>query len=138
MLRTSATENLSRKGAYIIAGNSQERDITILSTGSEVSIAVEAMEKLLQQGIKAVVVSMPCWELFEQQPLAYRKEILGNKPRVAIEAASPFGWDRYVGENGKIIAMQGFGASGPADKLYEHFGITSEAIIQNVKELLGK
>ena len=138
MLRTSATENLSRKGAYIIAGNSQERGITILSTGSEVSIAVEAMEKLLQQGIKAVVVSMPCWELFEQQPLAYRKEILGNKPRVAIEAASPFGWDRYVGENGKIIAMQGFGASGPADKLYEHFGITSEAIIQNVKELLGK
>ena len=136
MLRTSAKENLSRKGAYVIKGSAQDRDVTILSTGSEVSIAVEAMEKLQQEGIKAAVVSMPCWELFEQQPLSYRKEVLGSKPRIAIEAASAFGWDRYVGENGRIIAMEGFGASGPADKLYEHFGITANAIVQNVKEML--
>ena len=138
MLHTSAKENLSRKGAYVIKGSAQDRDVTILSTGSEVSIAVEAMEKLQQEGIKAAVVSMPCWELFEQQPLSYRKEVLGSKPRIAIEAASAFGWDRYVGENGRIIAMEGFGASGPADKLYEHFGITANAIVQNVKEMLKK
>ena len=138
LLRTSSAQNLTAKGAYVIAGHKENRDITILATGSEVSQAVEAMNELNAEGIKAAVVSMPCWELFEKQPISYRQEILGTAPRVAIEAASGFGWERYTGENGKIIALESFGASGPAEALYKHFGITKDAIIKAVKEILHK
>ena len=136
LLRTSASENLSARGAYVIAGDSKKRRLTILASGSEVSLAVEAMEKLKEKGISAAVVSMPCWELFEKQPAKYREEVLGMAPRIAVEAASSFGWHKYVGDKGRIIALDGFGASGPADKLYQHFGITVAAVMKAAGELL--
>lgn len=138
LLRTSATDNQTRKGAYVIAGSSDDRQATVLATGSEVSIAVEAMHQLAAEGIKIAVVSMPCWELFDQQPKAYQTSVLGNAPRVAIEAASSFGWHKYTGDNGVIISLDEFGASAPADKLYQHFGLTAEHIAQSIKQLIAK
>ena len=128
-LRTAHTdENLTAKGAYVIKDSDGERDVTILATGSEVEIAVKAAELLAADGIKAAVVSMPCWELFEAQDDAYRASVLGTAPRVGVEAAARLGWDRWLGEKGAFVGMQGFGASAPAPKLYENFGITAEAV----------
>ena len=138
LLRTSATENLTAKGGYIISGEGENRQATIIATGSEVSIAVEAQKKLQEEGIETVVVSMPCTELFDAQPEEYKQKVLGKMPRVAVEAASKFGWEKYVGCDGKIIGMDSFGASGLASQLYEHFGITVENIIKSVKEVLNK
>jgi transketolase len=76
------------------------------------------------------VVSLPCWELFDAEDVGYRKSVLGSAPRVAVEAASPFGWDRYVGEDGTVIGMRSFGASAPAEDLYRHFGITAEKVAE--------
>ena len=131
----SGTENLTSKGAYIVYGQADERDVTILATGSEVGLAVTAAEKLGEQGIRAAVVSMPCWELFEKQDKGYQEQVLGSVPRIAVEAACCMGWDRYIGANGKFIGMTGFGASAPADQLYEHFGITADNIIASAREL---
>ena len=118
-------ENLCAKGAYVLAeAAGGKRDVTILATGSEVGLAMEARERLAKDGVQAAVVSMPCWELFAAQPVAYRQAVLGTAPRVAVEAAVGFGWERWLGEGGVFIGMEGFGASAPAPKLYEHFGIT--------------
>ena len=106
-----------------------KRQVTILATGSEVSLAMDAQKLLADKGIGAAVVSMPCWELFERQPKEYRSSVLGEGTvRVSVEALGTFGWDRWVGDNGAIIGMSGFGASAPAEKLYEHFGITALAV----------
>jgi len=137
-LRNEASENLTAKGAYIIKGNPQKRKATLIATGSETALAVEAYEELKAQGIDTVVVSMPCQELFDEQPFDYQDMILGNKPRIAIEAAAKFGWEKYVGLQGDIIGMDGFGASAPAKDLYPHFGITKEEIIEAVKVALKK
>jgi transketolase len=111
--------------------------VTLIATGSEVSIALEARAKLQAEGIGAAVVSLPCWQLFEAQDASYRKEVLGeNAVRVAIEAASPFGWEHYVGPTGAVIGMTGFGASAPAGDLYKHFGITAEAAVAAAKAQL--
>ncbi len=135
-LRTSHTdENLSAKGAYVLKEADGKRDVTLLATGSEVEIAVAAADLLAKDGIKAAVVSMPSWELFEKQNEAYRKSILGNAPRVAIEAAARLGWDRWIGEKGAFVGMEGFGASAPAPKLYEHFGITPQAVQEAARRL---
>jgi transketolase len=112
--RMPVAENLTARGAYVIHGNGQKRDVTILATGSEVSIAVKAAETLAAQGIHAAVVSMPSWELFERQGDAYRQDVLGTAPRIAVEA--------------DVIAMRSFGASAPAAELYAQFGITAETI----------
>lgn len=112
LLRTSAEVNLSAKGGYVIAGEDKKRQATIIATGSEVSLAVEAMNKLAEEGIKVAVVSMPCTELFDAQPIDYQEQVLGKAPRIAVEAASKFGWEKYVGLEGDIIGMDGFGASG--------------------------
>ncbi len=138
LLRTSAAQNLTAKGGYVISDtlNQKPRQATLIATGSEVSLAVEAQEQLRAQGIETAVVSMPCTELFDQQPTGYRAEVLGNAPRVVIEAAAKFGWEKYAGEKGKIIGMDGFGASGPANRLYAHFGIDVEHIMQAVRELV--
>jgi transketolase len=132
-------ENKCEKGAYFIKQH-QNPDITLLATGSEVGLAVAASEKLLAEGIKANVVSFPSWELFEKQKKKYKKEILGNAshPKIAIEAAAKFGWERYIGTKGAFVGMQGFGASAPAEKLYEHFGITVDATVAKAKEILKK
>ncbi|RAU21556.1 transketolase [Paramagnetospirillum kuznetsovii] len=129
-LRTSHTEdNLTARGAYVLAEAKGKRQVTLLATGSEVSLAMDAQKLLADKGINAAVISMPCWELFERQPKEYRAAVLGEGTvRVAVEALGIFGWERWVGDNGAIIGMTGFGASAPAEKLYEHFGITASAV----------
>jgi transketolase len=137
------TKNLVAQGAYVLAEAEGKRQAILLATGSEVAVAMAARDLLHAEGIGTRVVSMPCWELFEEQPEAYRKRVLPGGPvRVAVEAAIRFGWDRWLyGERGKreksgFIGMHGFGASAPADDLYRHFGITAEAVAEKVKSLL--
>ena len=134
----TASENLSAKGAYVLAGADEKRDITLLATGSEVSLAMEARAQLKEAGITAAVVSMPCWELFDAQSADYRASVLGAAPRVAIEAGLRMGWDAYLGENGDFVGMSSFGASAPAEKLYDFFGITTTETVKKSKKLLGK
>jgi len=129
-------ENLSSKGAYILREPDRPRDITLLATGSEVEIALEAAQQLALHGKHAAVISMPCWELFEIQPETYRKKILGSAPRIGIEAAIRLGWDRWIGENGTFIGMHGFGASAPANELYRYFGITSDSVVTEALALI--
>jgi transketolase len=134
---THTSDNLSGRGAYVLIRAEGERRATLIATGSEISIAIAARDKLQAEGIGTAVVSMPCWELFDEQPASYRDEVLRpSTVRVAIEAASSFGWDRYVGPEGAVIGMPGFGASAPAGDLYKHFGITAEAAIAAVKARL--
>ncbi len=136
-LRSEAgDENLSAKGAYVLCGDSAKRQVTIIATGSEVSIAVDAYEKLKAAGIHAVVVSMPCMEIFNQQPEAYRNSILGNAPRIAVEAGIRMSWDRYLRSQDAFIGMSTFGESAPAPQLYKHFGITDDAIVTKAQSLL--
>ncbi len=143
-LRTEhKTKNLSAQGAYVLAEAEGKRQAILLATGSEVAIAMQARDLLQAEGIGTRVVSMPCWELFENADEAYRKRVLPAGPvRVAVEAASRFGWDRWLyGERGKrdkagFVGMDGFGASAPADVLYEQFGITPQAVADKVKSLL--
>jgi transketolase len=139
-LRTTHTdENLCANGAYMLAETAgRNRDVTILATGSEVGVAMEARALLAKDGIEAAVVSMPCWELFAAQPASYRGAVLGSAPRVAVEAAVRFGWDRWLGENGAFVGMDGFGASAPAAKLFEHFGITPAKVAESARDLLGR
>jgi transketolase len=137
-LRTKPTEeNLSAKGGYVLREAQGARDVTLLATGSEVEIAVSAAERLGADGINAAVVSMPCWERFEAQPVDYRSGVLGAAPRVAVEAAARLGWDRWIGERGAFVGMTGFGASGPAAEVYAHFGITPERVAEAARSLLG-
>jgi len=134
--RTEHTDtNLTALGGYVIKDTDGARDVTIMATGSEVSLAAEAAEALAKEGIKAAVVSMPCWELFEAQDAAYRSEVLGTAPRIAVEAAVRMGWDRYLGDNGVFIGMSSFGASAPFKELYKKFGITVEAVVDAAKAL---
>jgi transketolase len=137
-LRTVHTqENLCAKGAYVLAqAAGKPRDVTLLATGSEVGVAMEARALLAEDGIEAAVVSMPCWELFAAQPAAYRQAVLGSAPRVAVEAAVKLGWERWLGDNGAFVGMHGFGASAPATKLYEHFGITPAAVAAAARRLV--
>ena len=137
MLRTSASRtNQTAQGAYVLREPKGRRDITLLATGSEVQIAVSAAEHLAEKGVRAAVVSMPCWEAFDQQDEAYRHAVLGTAPRIAVEAAARMGWDRYIGDRGAFIGMTGFGASAPADDLYRHFGITPEAVAEAALRLV--
>ncbi|HFB97966.1 MAG TPA: transketolase, partial [Bryobacterales bacterium] len=135
-LRGDAGENMVAKGAYVLREADGGRDVTLLATGSEVSMALEAADMLAEKGIRAAVVSMPCWELFEQQDDAYRAAVLGDAPRVAVEAAIGMGWEKWIGDNGRFIGMKSFGASAPADQLYEFFGITATAVAQAAEELV--
>jgi transketolase len=128
--------NLCTRGAYVLAEGPPARHVTLLATGSEVSIAIAAREMLARDGIVAAVVSMPCWELFDVQPPAYRAAVLGEAPRVAVEAAVQLGWERWLGPNGAFIGMTGFGASAPGETLYPHFGITPERVAETARSLL--
>ncbi len=134
--RTEHTDtNLTALGGYVLRDTKGERDVTILATGSEVSLASEAADALAKEGINAAVVSIPCWELFDAQDAAYRSEVLGNAPRVAVEAAIGMGWEKYIGDNGTFIGMSSFGASAPFKELYKKFGITVEAVVDAAKAL---
>ncbi len=136
-LRQDASENLSAQGGYILAPAENERQVTLIASGSEVAIALEARAQLGAQGISAAVVSMPCWELFQAQTPHYRDEVLGpGTPRIAIEAGLRQGWDAWLQPDGGFIGMTGFGASAPAKDLYPHFGITAEAVVEAVKARL--
>jgi transketolase len=137
MLREAPEDQLpSGCGAYVLREPEASRQVTLIATGSEVEIAVAAADRLAEDGIAAAVVSMPCWELFEEQSSAYRKEVLGSAPRIAVEAAARLGWDRWIGERGAFIGMESFGASAPASDLYSHFGITAEAAVAAAKARL--
>lgn len=130
-LRKSYEEdNLCALGAYELLTASDDAKVTIFASGSEVEIAVNARNVLENKGIPTRVVSVPCFELFEQQVESYRTALIGNAPvKIAIEAAIRQGWDRFIGSDGVFIGMHGFGASGPIDALYTHFGITAEAVV---------
>ena len=130
-LRKSYEEdNLCALGAYELLTASDDAKVTIFASGSEVEIAVNARNVLENKGIPTRVVSVPCFELFEQQVESYRTALIGNAPvKIAIEAAIRQGWDRFIGSDGVFIGMHGFGASGPIDALYTHFGITTEAVV---------
>jgi transketolase len=137
------TKNLTAQGAYVLADADGKRQAILMATGSEVSIAMAARDLLQAEGIGTRVVSMPCWELFEDQDDSYRRRVLPGGPvRVAVEAAIRFGWDRWLfGERGKreksgFVGMHGFGGSAPAGDLYKDFGITAEAVAEKVKSLL--
>ncbi len=131
--------NACARGGYVLAeAAGGERQVTLIGTGSETSIALAAQKLLAERGIRAAVVSLPCWELFEQQTASYRRAVLGG-PRigkVAVEAALGFGWERHIGAKGAFIGMTGFGASAPAADLYRHFGITAEAVAAAAAELV--
>ncbi len=137
LLRTEpGAENRSARGAYVLAEAAGERQVTLLATGSEVSLAMAAREALAKDGIRAAVISMPCWELFEAEPLAYQSAVLGTAPRVGVEAAVRLGWDRWLGEHSVFIGMNGFGASAPAEDVYRHFGIMAEKVAEAARSLL--
>jgi transketolase len=123
------------KGGYVVRDGD---DVTLIATGSEVSTAVEAADLLEDDGISARVVSLPCWELFADQPDAYRDEVLGTAPRVSIEAAATFGWEAMVGADGLCIGIDHFGASAPADVIAEKFGFTPASVAGRVKSHLGR
>ena len=133
-----AAENLSARGAYVLADCEGAPAAVLIGTGSEVGIAMEAKAALDASGAPARVVSMPSMELFERQAAAYRAHVLPEgSVRVAVEAASSFGWDRHVGPGGAVVGIDGFGASAPAPALYEHFGITAARVVEEVRARLG-
>ena len=133
----AATENLSAKGAYEIKPASGEAKATLFGTGTELALALKAAETLEAEGVPTRVVSVPCVELFEQQDAAYRASVIGRGTiRVAVEAAIKQGWERFIGEDGAFVGMTGFGASAPAEVLYDKFGITADAVVAAVKARL--
>jgi transketolase len=124
----------------LIDADGGKPDVILIGTGSEVSMCVEAREKLAAEGIKARVVSMPSWDLFEKQDAAYKESVLPASvtARVSVEMASTFGWDRYVGPKGKMIGMHSFGASAPIKDVMKKFGFTVENVVATAKQILGK
>jgi transketolase len=128
-----------QKGAYILKDTDKDvPDALLLATGSEVHLTLNAAETLAQEGIAARVISMPCWELFEDQPEDYKNSVLPAdvSTRVAIEAGATQGWHKYVGSAGKVIGLDHFGASAPIHDLFTHFDITAEAVVTAVKKLI--
>ena len=136
-LRTEITENRCARGGYVLVEVDGPRQATLIATGSEVPIAMAAREKLAGDNIAVAVVSLPCWELFAQQDEAYQAQTLGSAPRIGIEAASGFGWERWLGPHGTFIGVNGFGASANHEDLYTYFGITAEAVVAAVYRHLG-
>ena len=132
-VRGDCGNNLTARGAYVLREAKRRREVTLIATGSEVSLALAACDQLAEEGIAAAVVSAPCFELFAEQAPAYRSAVLGTAPRIGIEAAVEGSWPRWLGDHGRFIGMTGFGASAPAETLYEKFGITVEAVIQAVR-----
>jgi len=138
-LRTEPVgENLSARGGYVLreaAGG--QRDVTLLATGSEVSLALAAADLLAAEGLQAAVVSLPCHELFRRQEPAYRRQVLGRAPRVAVEAALEQGWEGLIGDDGAFVGLSGFGASGPAEELYQHFGLTPDTVAAAARRVMA-
>src|SRR6201996_5148472 len=137
--REPGNENKSARGGYVLQeAEGGERKLTILSSGSELHLAVEARDILQKQGVPTAVVSMPCRLLFEQQDAGYRQSVLGkSRARVAVEAAVELGWERYTGLEGRFVGMHSFGASGKIDDVYKKFDINTEAVLRAAKETLA-
>ncbi|MBC6992393.1 transketolase [Hymenobacter sp. BT491] len=133
----SAREGVA-KGAYILSDSAETPQLILIATGSEVSLAMKAQAELTKEGTQVRVVSMPSWELFEQQDEAYRHQVLppSVRKRISIEAGSPIGWHKYVTDEGTVIGMNSFGASGPGEEVMEFFGFTVENVLQKAKALL--
>ena len=132
-VRQNVGDGGTARGAYVVAETDGERQATLLATGSEVAVALQACAALQRAGVPTAVVSMPSWELFEQQTDDYRRAVLGSGVRVAVEAAVRLGWDRYIGPDGGFVGMSTFGASGPDAELYRHFGITAENVVAEIR-----
>jgi len=128
------------KGAYILSDSEKEPDVILMGTGSEVSLLMQAQEKLAAESIAARVVSMPSWELFEKQDAAYKETIFPKqiRKRLAVEAGSTLGWHKYVTDEGDVIGMTGFGESAPAEDLFKLFGFTVENVVLRARALAGK
>ena len=137
-LRTEHTdENLSSKGGYVLAEAEAKRDVTLIASGSEVEIAMEARDQLKAEGVSAAVVSMPCLDKFEEQSQDYRDQVTQPEtPVVVVEAAIEQSWGKYLGRNGKFVGMSTFGASAPANELYQHFGITTQNVVNAAKKII--
>lgn len=135
--KDNGDENLCARGAYVLAEAESKRQVTLLATGSEVEIAMQARTMLEAKGVGTAVVSMPCWALFDAQSEDYKRAVLGDKDgiRIAIEAAARFGWDKYIGAEGGFVGMHSFGESAPYKDLYKHFGITAEAVVEMAVKL---
>jgi transketolase len=133
-----SAEGLAR-GGYVLWENGNAPDVILIGTGSEVHIALEAGKRLAGEGINTRVISLPSWELFDQQPVEYRESVLPRnvRARVAVEAGTKLGWEHYVGLDGAVIGMESFGASAPMDVLYEKFGITVDSTVEQAKALLN-
>jgi len=134
----------ARRGGYVIADvelddGAGDPDAILIATGSEVSLALEAHEKLIADGVASRVVSLPCWELFDRQDQAYRDEVLppAVTARVSVEEASTLGWHRYVGSEGKTVGMQTFGSSAPLKDVMTKFGFTPDKVAEAAKEMIG-
>ena len=130
-------DNLTSKGGYLVKDFGNKRDLTIIATGSEVEIALETSDLLLRDNIKASVVSLPCWEIFEKQSEEYKLNVLGEKLKVGVEAGSELGWHKYIGSNGIFIGMKTFGASAPANHLFEHFGLSPDKIREKILDKIN-
>ncbi|WP_342354499.1 transketolase-like TK C-terminal-containing protein [Gluconacetobacter azotocaptans] len=124
------------RGGYVLEEARGPRQVTLIATGSEVPIARQALHHLVREGIHAALVSLPCWELFALQDVAYREQVLGTAPRIGIEAASGFGWERWLGQDGVFIGMEGFGETAPSSELYRRLGITAERIRDTAHRLV--
>src|SRR6185437_14635514 len=135
--RSFAAQNQVGRGAYVVTEPARARDVTLIATGSEVAIAVDAAEQLGRRDI-AAVVSAPCFELFAAQDADYRAEVLGQAPRVGVEAAVEGAWSRWLGDGGEFVGMTGFGASAPAGELYSQFGITAEAVAAAAERVMAR
>lgn len=135
----AAASGVSR-GAYVLKDSDGVPDVILIGTGSEVALCLDSAALLEQDGIKTRVVSMPCWDLFEEQPSEYQDEVLppSVRARVAVEAASPFGWRRWVGYAGDVIGLDRFGASAPGDIAYRELGFNTDNVVARVKKLVGK
>jgi transketolase len=128
-----------RKGAYVFSGGQGTPDVILIGTGSELQLAVSAQEKLATEGVQARVVSMPCWELFEEQSVEYKESVFpaAVRARVAVEAGTPIGWERYVGLQGRVVGQKQFGASGPIKEVFKKFDFTVENVVKHAKESIA-
>jgi transketolase len=136
----ASAEGLQRGGYVLWQSDDGQPDVILIGTGSETHTSLEAGKQLAAEGVSVRVISMPSWELFDRQPADYRESVLPSAvpARVAVEAGIKLGWERYVGLDGAVVGMDGFGASAPAEVLYEKFGITAENVIAQAKALLGQ
>ena len=130
---------MSSMGGYELKKTNSNVEITLIASGSEVHVAVNALKKLKEANINSKVVSMPCQELFDKQPKEYKEKVIEkNSKKISIEASSIFGWEKYVGPEGSSLGMKSFGKSAPYKEIYENFNITSDSVVMIAKKMLGK